>query len=221
MTRQHIGALALAAIVAADFAIFAFAFPSPVLDRAATPGPAAAPARPPLGRTFAPTPQLDSADLIALSASSAPGATEEPSERPTATPRPPARTSQHSEGARPSSATLPGSPSAAPLARRASAAVFPWAVWSGRASWYDNGRGLYAAVPHWSGVRFTLVVRLGTKRVTVTVRDSCQCYVGTRDERVIDLSPAAFAALRPTGRSIAAQLDRGIVTVTITGRRRR
>lgn len=46
-----------------------------------------------------------------------------------------------------------------------------------------------------------------TRCVTVPVVDYCQCYVGTVDERGIDLSPAAFAQLAP--------LWRGLVRVTV------
>jgi hypothetical protein len=36
--------------------------------------------------------------------------------------------------------------------------------------------------------------------VTVTVRDFCQCYVGTAQERAIDLSRDAFRRLAPIAR---------------------
>ncbi len=82
----------------------------------------------------------------------------------------------------------------------------------GVASYYDDGPGLYAAVPtyFWGDPRYQLTVCDDEGDcVTVTVRDHCNCYVGTSDERMIDLSPAAFAALEP--------ISRGVMYVTITG----
>ena len=88
---------------------------------------------------------------------------------------------------------------------------------SGIASWYDDGRGgLRAAagpalqVGDWRG-RTVEVCRADAPRgcVAVTLNDWCQCYAGTRTERIIDLSPAAFRALAP--------LSRGLVRVEIRG----
>lgn len=77
---------------------------------------------------------------------------------------------------------------------------------AGIASYYDDGPGLYAALPGWNGVRIRVTV-CAARCVLVQVSDFCQCYVGTRDERVIDLSPAAF---RATG----TVQSRGLVPVT-------
>jgi len=79
----------------------------------------------------------------------------------------------------------------------------------GVASYYDDGPGLYAAVPsfHFGDRRYRLTVWYGHKHVTVTVRDHCACYVGTSRARIIDLSPAAFAKLAP--------LWKGLIRVTI------
>ncbi len=82
----------------------------------------------------------------------------------------------------------------------------------GVASYYDDGPGLYAAVPSYSfgDPRYQITVCDDEGDcVEVTVRDHCNCYVGTADERMIDLSPAAFAALEP--------LSRGVMYVTIGG----
>lgn len=75
----------------------------------------------------------------------------------------------------------------------------------GVASWYDDGPGLYGAVHSWRfGDRpYRLTVSSGSRSVVVTVRDYCACP----DQRVIDLSPAAFSRLAP--------LSRGLIYVDI------
>lgn len=86
-------------------------------------------------------------------------------------------------------------------------------VTSGTASWYEDKLrakgGFYAAVPsyRWGDPPYDLEVCTVEDCVTVTVGDYCQCYVGTADERVIDLSPAAFSRLAP--------LHHGLVIVTV------
>lgn len=75
---------------------------------------------------------------------------------------------------------------------------------SGVASYYDDGPGLYAAVHsyRWGQPRYTVRVCRRDDRsrcVSVTVRDHCQCYQATSDERLIDLSPAAMRSLGGTG----------------------
>jgi hypothetical protein len=81
----------------------------------------------------------------------------------------------------------------------------PPAIASGLASWYDDGPGLYAAVPSWRfGDRpYQVTVSAGGRSVVVTVRDFCGCP----GARIIDLSPEAFAELAP--------LSRGLVVVTV------
>jgi len=114
---------------------------------------------------------------------------------------------------RPTLAPSPGrspAPTASPTAAVPPVGPTPSPV-SGTASWYDDGPGLYAAVSSWTwgDERYDLRV-CGVDWgvcVTVTVRDFCQCYVGTSMERVIDLSPDAFRKLAP--------LSHGLVTVTI------
>lgn len=82
---------------------------------------------------------------------------------------------------------------------------------SGIASWYDDGPGLYAAggrslrTPGWRGT--LALVCTDSDCVTVKLIDVCQCFAGTRRERIIDLSPAAFAVLSP--------LSVGLVRVSV------
>lgn len=79
------------------------------------------------------------------------------------------------------------------------------------ASWYRDPRksGLYAAMPayRWGMKPWRVEVCTVTRCVVVRVSDHCQCHVGTRKVRGIDLSPDAFARLSP--------LSRGLVRVTI------
>lgn len=79
------------------------------------------------------------------------------------------------------------------------------ATTAGVASWYDDGPGLYAAVPSWSfgDTQYQVLVRAGDRSVVVTVRDFCGCP----GARIIDLSPDAFVRLAP--------LSRGLVVVTV------
>jgi rare lipoprotein A (peptidoglycan hydrolase) len=81
----------------------------------------------------------------------------------------------------------------------------PPAIASGLASWYDDGPGLYGAVPSWRfGDRpYQVRVSAGGRSVVVTVRDFCGCP----GARIIDLSPSAFRELAP--------LARGVIPVTI------
>jgi len=94
------------------------------------------------------------------------------------------------------------------------------ATTTGIASYYDDGPGLYAAVPSYTfgDRRYPLTVCLRddpSRCVTVTVRDHCNCYVGTPDERLIDLSPAAFAQLAPLSKGlIYVSTSRSAVTLT-------
>ncbi|HET7702118.1 MAG TPA: RlpA-like double-psi beta-barrel domain-containing protein, partial [Candidatus Limnocylindrales bacterium] len=76
----------------------------------------------------------------------------------------------------------------------------------GRASWYDVGPGLYAAVPswRWGDEPYQVRVATGGRAVVVTVGDFCGCP----GARVIDLSADAFRRLAP--------LSVGLVRVTVT-----
>lgn len=71
----------------------------------------------------------------------------------------------------------------------------------GRASWYGTSGLVAAAGPglrralgrEWRGQR--VLVCAGSRCVLVALTDWCECYRGTSDERVIDLSSAAFIRL--------------------------
>lgn len=78
----------------------------------------------------------------------------------------------------------------------------PAALSGGLASWYDDGPGLYAAVPSWRfGDRpYRVRVVAGDRSVVVTVRDFCGCP----GARIIDLSPAAFRELAPLSAGLVA-----------------
>lgn len=82
----------------------------------------------------------------------------------------------------------------------------PAAVSGGLASWYDDGSGLYAAVPSWrfGDTPYRVRVTGNGRSVVVTVRDFCGCP----GDRIIDLSADAFARLAP--------LSRGLLPVTVS-----
>ena len=131
------------------------------------------------------------------------GSTPPPSRAPDSPPSHPRPTLALSRGygpeptSSPTAVLLPVGPTPSPT---------PHSV-SGTASYYDDGAGLYAAVPSftWGDKPYkVLVCRNPGTCVTVTVRDHCQCFVGTKNERVIDLSPAAFAKLAPLSRGLLA-----------------
>jgi hypothetical protein len=100
------------------------------------------------------------------------------------------------------------SPSPTTGMRPASAkAPLPALVRSGIATWYRDtgldGDALYAAMPEYRFGQTPYLVAVcsfddGRSRcLTVPVLDACQCYVGTADERLIDLSPEAFRWFAP------------------------
>ena len=84
----------------------------------------------------------------------------------------------------------------------------------GIASWYAYVPGHAAAGPElrrmlgpsWRGT--TVRVCAGGRCVRVVLSDWCQCWKGTRSERLIDLDSRAFARLAP--------LPRGLVRVEVT-----
>lgn len=84
----------------------------------------------------------------------------------------------------------------------------------GVASWYADklrpAGALYAAMPRYrrGGPAQKVMACAGSRCVTVPVVDFCQCHVGTPDERLIDLSPAAFSRLAP--------LSVGLIEVSLT-----
>lgn len=84
----------------------------------------------------------------------------------------------------------------------------------GRASWYAAAGAVAAAGPalrrrlgrHWRGT--WVRVSAGGRSVVVQLVDWCECYRGTKGERLIDLSDDDFAVLAP--------LAAGVVRVEIT-----
>lgn len=83
----------------------------------------------------------------------------------------------------------------------------------GPASWFNAGPGWYAAVPGYiDGTVMTAVVCTfpdgKANCLSLPIVSSCQCFRHTPAEKVVDLSPAAFAQFAP--------LSRGVVMVTVT-----
>lgn len=84
---------------------------------------------------------------------------------------------------------------------------------TGTASWYDYRPGHAAAGPAlrralgpgWRGT--TVTVCRGKQCADVILSDWCECYAGTKRERVIDLDDQTFALL--------GALKRGIVLVEV------
>lgn len=116
-----------------------------------------------------------------------------PGPNPTGAPQPADTERRHTERPTPSGASRP-------------AAVV------GTASWFDAGPGHYAALPGYHAGTVVRLVVCGSEGdrstcLTVAVVTSCQCYVGTPSERIVDLSRDAFAQLAP--------LSRGLVRVSI------
>jgi hypothetical protein len=70
-------------------------------------------------------------------------------------------------------------------------------VVTGIASWWASfGPGIYAALPGYvAGTRVWIRVWSGSLHVDARVITSCGCFVGTPDERIVDLSPGMLRAL--------------------------
>jgi hypothetical protein len=88
----------------------------------------------------------------------------------------------------------------APSVRRPNVAAGitePRAGITGTASWWASfGPGIYAALPGYvAGTHVTIRVWSGKLHVDAPVITSCQCLVGTPDERIVDVSPGILAAL--------------------------
>jgi hypothetical protein len=85
---------------------------------------------------------------------------------------------------------------------------------AGTASWFRAPDGRAAAGPalrhvlgpHWRGTRVRVCA--AGRCAVVRLTDWCQCYRGTRAERLIDLDDDVFAHLAP--------LTRGLVRVEVT-----
>ena len=100
-------------------------------------------------------------------------------------------------------------PKSEPVRLPAARAAVPAALATGTASWWNSfGPGIYAALPGYiAGTHVTIRVCAGARCVVAPVTTSCGCFVGTPQERIIDLSRDAFARL--------ADPALGLVTVTI------
>jgi hypothetical protein len=81
---------------------------------------------------------------------------------------------------------------------------------SGTASWWASfGDGVYAALPGYvAGTHVTIRVWSGSLHIDAPVITSCGCFVGTPQERIVDLSPGILAAL-------GLDPGRGLFPVTI------
>ncbi len=142
---------------------------------------------------------------------------------PVATPRPaplatPAVEPSPMSRTRATRTGAPLDPPARGQVHHAAAPALSGAPLTGIASWFDNGPGLYAAVPGWRWGDTPYRVRvcanptpisrgLALACVVVTVSD---CLCG-RSDRLIDLSAMAFSRLAP----LSAGLLRGLIRVTV------
>lgn len=81
---------------------------------------------------------------------------------------------------------------------------------AGTASWWASfGPGIYAALPGYvAGTRVWIRIWSGDLYVDAPVITSCQCFVGTPDERIVDVSPGILRAL-------GLDPGRGLYPVTI------
>lgn len=93
---------------------------------------------------------------------------------------------------------------------------------AGVATWYDDGPGLYGAVPSWQFGDKPYVVRVCRDEpltihacVNVTVRDFCACGDRAGKQTVIDLSPAAFRRLAPLSTGVLPVIVEVLDTVTL------
>ena len=114
---------------------------------------------------------------------------------PSASPRPRATLA-----ARATTRPLPASREASrtgPTEKASAATVSQSRAVSGVASWWASfGPGVYAALPGYVvGTHVTVRVCSGSRCVLAPVVTSCGCYIGTPDERIVDVSPGILAAL--------------------------
>jgi hypothetical protein len=88
-------------------------------------------------------------------------------------------------------ATAKPSPASIVLAARSGTRVAGTASW-----WASFGPGIYAALPGYvAGTHVTIRVCAGDRCVDAPVITSCQCFVGTPRERIVDVSPGILRAL--------------------------
>ena len=88
----------------------------------------------------------------------------------------------------------------------------------GWASFYDDGPGIYVALPGWtrdSPIRTVVVcANVGLWRcATANVWTSCGCHTNTDHPKIVDLSPDLMALI--TGWDRATMTNRGVVRVTV------
>lgn len=88
----------------------------------------------------------------------------------------------------------------------------------GWASFYDDGPGIYVALPGWtrdSPIRTVVVcANVGLWRcATANVWTSCGCHTDTDHPKIVDLSPDLMALI--TGWDRATMTNRGVVRVTL------
>jgi len=103
-----------------------------------------------------------------------------------------------SSGATPATGSMAPSKAGRPVLAATSAPLRgKFGVAVGTASWWASfGPGIYAALPGYvAGTHVTIRVCSGSRCTTAPVITSCQCLVGTPDERIVDLSPGILRAL--------------------------